>query len=151
MSTAISRLGQRLKKPKGRTGFHITLPAQSWSEDERKLAMKLGFAYSVLGFILSITCFITGAFLFKSGVVTGNGNVNAMGFQFEDLAPGTILFIIGWNSFKNSGFLVRTADNDPTEPVTDPTEPVTNPAEPVTDPAEPVTDPAKLVTDPTTP
>jgi hypothetical protein len=82
------------------------------SERERMLAMILGFAYSVLGFGFGIYCLFKGVELFQAGIIDGHGSWNGGGIQFQDLAPGTLLFIIGGYCFKTSAFIVKSGDSD---------------------------------------
>lgn len=111
MPVSISRVAKGVKKFFTRTGVEITIPTQPMSERERMLAMSLGFAYSVLGFGFAIYCLFKGVELFQSGIVEGHGKWNGGGFQFQDLAPGTLLFIIGGYCFKTSAFIVKNGDS----------------------------------------
>jgi hypothetical protein len=126
MSTSISVFGQKVMKFLTRSGIEV----QPVSEKERLLAMMLGFAYSVLGFGFSVFCLVKGVELFEFGIIDGQGTWNGAGFQFQNLAPGTVLFIIGGLCFKTSGFNVHYGNGDDTnKPVIEPvTEPVTDPA-----------------------
>jgi hypothetical protein len=119
ISTSTSRLEEKLKKAFSRSGFEIIIPAHPMSERERLLAMILGFAYSVLGCGFGIYCLYKGVELFEYGVVEGHGSWTGIGIQFQDLAPGALLFIIGGLCFKTSAFTVRTGDSDTTEPVSE--------------------------------